>query len=134
MIERVNPDVGYLKDEVFKAFSFSQVVRSGKTVHVSGVTPLRGGLNDLEVVGDDVRTQLDWVLEVLRRCLESEGSSLEDLVSVTVYTTSMAGLVEAADVFKKVFAQHSPAATWVEVQGLFHPQQKVEISAIASTE
>jgi enamine deaminase RidA (YjgF/YER057c/UK114 family) len=134
MIERVNPDVGYLKDEVFEAFSFSQVVRSGETVHVSGVTPLRGGLNDLEIVGDDVRTQLEWVLEVLRRCLESEGSSLENLVSVTVYTTSMAGLVEAADVFKKVFAQHSPAATWVEVQGLFHPQQKVEISAIASTE
>jgi enamine deaminase RidA (YjgF/YER057c/UK114 family) len=132
MIERVNPDVGYLKSEVFEAFSFSQVVRSGDTIHVSGVTPLRGGLNDLEVVGEDVRAQLDWVLEVLRRCLESEGSSLDDLVSVTVYTTSMAGLVEAADVFKKFFGEQRPAATWLEVQGLFHPQQKVEITAIAT--
>jgi enamine deaminase RidA (YjgF/YER057c/UK114 family) len=132
MFARTNPDVGYLKGEVFDAFSFSQVVRTGDTIHLSGITPLRGGLTDLELVGDDVRTQLEWVLEVLRRCRESEGLSVENLAAVTVYTTAMAELVDAAELFKKAFGEHPPAATWIQVQGLFHPQQKVEITAIAS--
>ena len=133
MIERRNPAVGYLKDEVFDAFSFSQVVRVGDAIHLSGITPLRGGLHDLEVVGSDVRSQLEWVLEVLRRCLEAEGAKLDKLVAVTVYTTAMAELVEAAPVFNAVFGEHPPAATWLEVQRLFHPEQKVEVTAIAST-
>src|SRR5207244_8319433 len=131
-IERSNPDVGYLKDEVFEAFNFSQTVRAGDAIHLSGITPLRGGLADLEVVGNDVRTQLEWVLEVLRRCLDAEEATVDDLVAVTVYTTAMSDLTAAAELFKKAFGDHPPAATWIEVQGLFHPEQKIEISAIAS--
>lgn len=133
MIERTNPDVGYLKNEVFEAFSFSQTVRMGDAIHLSGITPLRGGLADLEVVGSDVRTQLEWILEVLRRCLEAQGTKIENLVAVTVYTTAMAELIKAADVFNKAFGDNPPAATWIGVQGLFHPEQMVEVSAIAST-
>jgi enamine deaminase RidA (YjgF/YER057c/UK114 family) len=51
MIERSNPDVGYLAEEVFQTFAFTQTIKAGNTLYLSGVTPLRGDLANLEVVG-----------------------------------------------------------------------------------
>ncbi len=135
MIERSNPEVGYLAEEVFKTFAFTQTIKAGNLVFLSGVTPLRGDLANLELVGEgDLRAQAEWVLEVLKRCLAEEGATFHNLVAETVYTTDIRKLVDVADVFPPVFGQNSPTATWVEVTGLFHPQQMIEISGIAVLE
>jgi len=132
MIERSNPEVGYLAEEVFKMFAFTQTIRAGNTLYLSGVAPLRGGLKNLEVVGaGDLRAQVQWVLEVLKRCLAAEGATFRNWVAQTVYVTDITELARIADVFTTFFGEHAPTSTWVEVKALFHPQQMVEISGIA---
>ena len=132
MIKRTNPDVGYLTEDVYKTFSFTQVIRAGNTLYMSGVAPLTTRNGTLELVGEgDPRTQLEWVLEVIHRCLTSEGATFRNWVAQTVYTTSLAALEPVADAFHRYMGEHTPTSTWVEVKALFHPQQLVEINGIA---
>lgn len=132
MIKRSNPEVGYLSDDVYQSFSFSQVIRAGNMLYVSGVAPLTTATGSLELVGEgDPRAQLEWVLEVIRRCLATEGATFRNWVAQTVYTTSLAALEPVADSFQRFMKEHTPTSTWVEVKGLFHPKQVVEINGIA---
>jgi 2-iminobutanoate/2-iminopropanoate deaminase len=132
MIERSNPAVGYLADEVFKTYAFTQTVKAGNTLYLSGIAPLKGDLKNLELVGEgNMRTQTEWILAVLKRCLAAEGATFRNWVAQTVYVTSVAEFVKAAEVFNQVFGEHTPTSTLVEVKGLFHPQQMIEINGIA---
>ena len=132
MIERSNPDVGYLAEEVFETFAFTQTIKAGNTLYLSGVTPLRGDLANLEVVGaGDLRAQVEWELEVIRRCLAEHGATFRNFVAQTVFTTNIAELAKIPDVFTRAFDGHAPTSTWVEVKAPFHPQQMVEIAGIA---
>jgi enamine deaminase RidA (YjgF/YER057c/UK114 family) len=135
MIVRSNPDVGSFAEEVHERFAFTQTIRAGNLLFLSGVTPLRGGLADLELVGEgDLRAQVEQVLDVLRRALAEEGATFHNLVAETVYTTDIGRLVEVSDVFPAAFGPDAPTATWLEVNRLFHPNQMIEISGIAVLE
>ena len=135
MIERSNPEVGYMAEEVFKTYAFTQTIKAGNTLYLSGIAPLRGNLKNLELVGEgDMRAQVEWTLEVLKRCLAAEGATFRNWVAQTVYTTNIAELAKVAEVIRSVFGEYTPTSTWVEIKGLFHPQQMVEISGIAVLE
>lgn len=132
MLTRKNPDIGYMKDSVFNAFAFVQTVRAGNTIYFSGVAPLRGGIEDLEIVGaGDFRSQMEFCYEILGRCLAEEGLGFEHVVATTMYTTDMQALAQCGDLLVKAFGDNGPTATAVEVKGLFHPQQMFEVTAIA---
>ena len=132
MITRSNPDVGYIADEVFQTYAFTQNIKAGNTLYLSGVTPLKGDLENVEVVGaGDMRAQVAQTLEIVKRCLAAEGATFKNWVAQTVYTTNMAELQKTADVFREAFGGYSPTSTWVEIKGLFHPEQMIEISGIA---
>ncbi|WP_405147413.1 Rid family hydrolase [Sphaerisporangium sp. NBC_01403] len=123
---------GYLGESVFDTFAFAQTVVVGDTVHLSGMTPLRGEVDALELVcPGDLRGQTEFELDVLKRSLEEVGARLADVVSVTVYTTDIDALTEHADLFRAYFGSAAPAATWVQVSRLLHPGQLIEITAIA---
>src|SRR5262249_36646806 len=103
VIKRSNPEVGYLPDDVYKTFSFSQVIKAGTTLYLSGVAPLTTRDGTLELVGEgNPRAQLEWVLEVIQRCLASEGATFHNWVAQTVYTTNLAALEAVADAFRHV--------------------------------
>lgn len=132
MITRTNPDVGYLDQSVFEALGFSQIVRADKTIYLSGIAPLTGTAEHLEAVSsNDMAAQVAFVLDILERRLASEGASLEHLVAVTVYSTDIETLGAEASLFHKCFGDHPPTSTWVEVAKLVHPDQMIEVTAIA---
>ena len=132
MIERSNPAVGYLADEVFKTNAFTQTIKAGNTLYLSGIAPLKGDLKNLELVGEgNMRAQIEWILAVLKSCLAAEGATFRNWVAQTVYVTSVAEFMKAAEVCNQVFGEHTPTSTLVEVKGLFHPQQMIEINGIA---
>src|SRR5262245_41639899 len=123
MIARSNPEVGYLADEVFKTYAFTQTINAGNTLYLAGIAPLKGDLKNLKLVGEgNMRTQMEWILAVLKRCLAAEGATFRNWVAQTVYVTSVAEFVKEADVFNQVFGEHTPTRTLVEVKGLFPPQ------------
>ena len=134
-IERSNPEVGYLAEEVFKTNAFTQTIKAGNVLYFSGVGPLRGGFKNMQVVGEgDMRAQVEWVLEVLKRCLAEHGATFHNLVAETIYTTNIEELVKVMDVRRRFFGEDAPTSTLVEVQRLIHPQQLVEINGIAVLE
>ena len=132
MIQRSNPDVGYMADDVFEAYAFTQTIRTKTHLYLSGIAPLRGSNDDIELVGEgDIRAQVGFCLDVLKACLEAEGVGLERWVAHTVYGTDMQELHKAADIFVDVFSEYPPTSTWVEIKGLFVPGQMVEVTGFA---
>lgn len=132
MITRSNPDVGYFGADVYKTFAYSQNVRAGNLLFVAGVTPLRGGVADLELVGEgDLRAQTQFVMDVLRKLLAAEGATFANWVEQTIYTTDIAELQKHVDIFQDAFGDDGPNQTWAEVNSLFVPGQLIEIKGIA---
>lgn len=132
MIKRSIPDVGYLATDVFTGYAFTQTIRAGNLLLLSGIAPLRGNAANIELVGKgDIRAQVRFCLEVLQRCLAAEGATLEQWVTHTVYGTDMRELHKTVDIFVEVFGKYPPTSTWVEIKGLFVPGQMVEITGMA---
>jgi enamine deaminase RidA (YjgF/YER057c/UK114 family) len=131
MIEPSNPDVGYVADDVFATYGFTQTIRAGNTLYLSGVAPMRGDAAHLEVVGPTMREQLAYVMEIIGRCLAAHGASFRNWVAQTIYVTDMAALVQSIDVTLPLIGAHPPTATAVEVKALGVPGQLVEVTGIA---
>lgn len=130
-LERSVPDIGYIDASVFADLGFVQTVTAGNTIYVSGIAPLTVGSAGLEIVGASFADQLDYTLEMLDRTLQAAGANRCDLVAWTVYTTDMAALAASAPTFKKWVGEHAPTSTWVGAASLIHPEQLVELTAIA---
>lgn len=131
-IIRSTPTDYPLTEDVFRAFGFQQCVAAGNQLHISGVTPLRGNLADLLLIGEgDVREQVEFCLDALHQCLVAHEIGPAHLISTVVYATDLDAVAAQADLFVQHFGNHPPTATWVEVRRLFHPGQMVEISALA---
>ncbi len=81
-----------------------------------------------------MRAQLEWCLEILRRCLAEQGATFHHFVSQTVYTTDIDELAKHADVFATAFAGEAPTSTWLQVERLFVAAQLLEIAGIAVLE
>src|SRR5712692_7225591 len=121
-----------LAEDVFKTFGFTQTVKAGNTIYFSGIAPLTGDAANLQLVGEgDVRAQLEFCLQVQQRCLEAVGATFANLVAQTFYVTNMAEASAHFDLFPKFYGDHTPSSTGVEVKGLFHSQQMVELTGIA---
>lgn len=133
MITRSTPEIGYLGQDVFEAFAFHQSVRAGDTLYLSGIAPLRGSLDSLELVGEgDIGAQLDFVLEILDHCLQAEGLERRHLVAWTLYTTDIQAL--SAVIPSRLgpwVGAHRPSSTTLEIQAMIHPAQQLEVTAIA---
>ena len=135
MITRSNPDVGYMSNDLFEAFAFTQTIRTGNNIYLSGVAPLRGSKDNVELVGPgDLGGQVSFCLGVIERCLAVEGATMEHWITQTVYTTDMSELLKTADIFSDALGKFPPTSTWVEIKGLFVPGQMVEITGMAVVE
>ena len=91
-----------------------------------------GNLSDGTIV-EGLEAQYEQALVNINTIVASEGGTSEDIARVTVF------LVERPDrpgfhreVGKKHFPSGPPAMSWVYVAGLFRPDVKVEIEAIAA--
>ncbi|ANE78842.1 hypothetical protein A7U43_05400 [Mycobacterium adipatum] len=131
-IQRGVPDIGYLDPGVFDDLGIVQTAVVRDTVYVSGIAPLTGGAQGMDIVGVTFAEQLAYTLEVLDRSLQSVGAGRCDLVAWTIYTTDMQALADSAAALKQWVGPHPPTSTWVTVAGLIHPAQLLELTAIAA--
>ncbi len=107
---------------------YSQAVRAGDTIFVSGQIPLDPDTGEL--VGGDVRAQTERVLASLAAILDAAGSSLSQVVRTTIYLTDLADFAAVNEVYAARFTAPYPARSTVGVAAL--PKgAKVEIDAIA---
>lgn len=106
---------------------YSQAVRVGNTVYLSGQIPLDPATGEL--VGGDIGAQTRRVFANLAAVCEAAGGSLADLVRVGIYLADLGDFAAVNAVMAEACAQPYPARSTIEVSGL--PRgARVEIDAI----
>ncbi len=107
---------------------YSQAVRAGGLVFLSGQIPLDP--ETMEVEGASTAEQTERVFASIRAVLEAAGSSLADLVKVTVYMKDLSEFAEMNEVYGRYLSSEPPSRACVEVSRL--PKDVlVEIDAVA---
>ena len=114
-------------EKVYEKLQFSQAVQVGDTIWVSGQV----GMDATGMAGDGIAAQARLAFQNLQHVLKSAGSSLDDIVELVSYHTSMNGIREFGKVKAEFIAQNYPAWTAVGVTELAFSQLLVEIKATA---
>lgn len=107
---------------------YSQAVRSGSLLFVSGQIPLDPATGQL--VAGDITAQTEQVMKNLAAILEAAGSSLPRVLKTTVYLRDLMEFGRMNEVYGKFFGEKPPARATVQVARL--PRDAaVEIDLIA---
>jgi 2-iminobutanoate/2-iminopropanoate deaminase len=134
---RTNVDGGELMKDVvrteeapapFQGAPYSQAIKAGGFVFVSGQLALRPG--DKELTGGDIGAQTEQVFANLRAILEEAGTSLDNLVKTTVFLQSLDDFPGMNEVYARHVGDRPPARSTFEVAKL-PSGALVEIEAIA---
>ncbi|MFN4073744.1 MAG: RidA family protein [Thermus sp.] len=106
---------------------YSQAVRAGGMVFVSGQIPLKP---DGALVEGDIRAQTEQVMENLKAILEAAGLSLSQVVQTTCFLLDMEDFPLFNEVYARYFSPPYPARATVAVKAL--PKGvRVEVACIA---
>jgi reactive intermediate/imine deaminase len=107
---------------------YSQAVRAGNTIYLSGQTPLDPATGEL--VAGDIAAQARRVFDNIAAVLEAGGASFADVVRVGIYLTDLRDFAAVNEVMKQYFAEPYPARSTIGVSAL--PRgASVEVDAIA---
>jgi 2-iminobutanoate/2-iminopropanoate deaminase len=112
----------------FRGAPYSQAIRAGEFVFVSGQLALRPG--STEMVGSTIQEQTEQVLANLRAILEAAGSGLDRLVKTTVFLADLGDFQGMNEVYARHAGEAPPARSTVEIAAL-PSGALVEIEAIA---
>jgi reactive intermediate/imine deaminase len=96
--------------------TYSQAVRVGDTVWISGQIPLDPATKEL--VSGNIETEIRRVFDNLRAIATAAGSTLDDAVKVTIFLTDLAHFAKVNEVMAQYFAQPYPARAAVGVAAL----------------
>ena len=108
---------------------YSQAVRVGNTLYLSGVIGFTPGTRTL--VPGGIEGQTRQVMESIRAVLERNGSSLDHVVKCTVMLADMTEWAKMNAIYVTYFTKHFPARSALGVNGLALGAQ-VEIECIAT--
>jgi len=107
--------------------TYSQAVRVGPTVYLSGQIPLDP--ETMEMVAGDIRQQITRVFENLRAVARAAGGDLGAMVKLNVYLTDLSHFPVVNEIMAEYLRAPYPARAVVEVSAL--PRgAAVEIDAI----
>lgn len=106
---------------------YSQAVKVGQTVYLSGQIPLVPSTGAL--LDGTIEVQTRQVFENLTAVCQASGGSLSDIVRVGIYLTDLADFVAVNAVMAEYFQAPYPARSTIQVSALPKAAQ-VEIDAI----
>lgn len=107
--------------------TYSQAVRTGDTVYLSGQIPLDPATGNM--VAGDIKLQIERVFDNLSAVARAAGGTLDDAVKVNVYLTDLANFPVVNEVMQRYFKQPYPARAAVGVAALPKGAQ-VEVDAV----
>ena len=110
---------------------YSQAVKSGSLVFISGQIPLDP--KTMELVGEDVVRQTHQVFKNLSAIAKASVGNLVDIVKVTIYLTNLDNFSKINEIMASYFQEPYPARATIEVSAL--PKAAlVEVEAILALE
>jgi len=108
---------------------YSQAVKASGFVFVAGQVPLTA---EGTFVQGDIKAQTRQVLENIKAILQAAGSSLEQVVKVTVYLTDMKDFAAMNEAYAEYFPKDPPARATVQSDLRFRGGPlPIEIEAVA---
>ncbi|HEY9515117.1 MAG TPA: RidA family protein [Gemmatimonadaceae bacterium] len=113
----------------YEPFRLAQGYRVGDLLFISGQAAIDG---KGQIVGvGDFDAQAAQAFGNLDRVLRAGGSSLANVIKVTIFLRDMSNFSKIVELRGRYFTAPYPADTIVEVSSLYSPDALIEIEAIA---
>ena len=96
--------------------TYSQAIRHGNTVYISGQIPLNP--ETMEMVDSAIEAEIRRVIENLAAVCEAAGGDLDRIVRLTVYLTDLAHFARVNEIMGEYFSEPYPARAAVGVSAL----------------
>lgn len=109
-------------------FHFSAGIKTEQFIFVAGTVGHENPDTGEELEGIEAQTR--QCIENVREVLESAGSSLDDVVTTTVFLPNRDDFLKMNEVYKTYFPKDPPARATI-MAGLVSPKMLVEIQCIA---
>lgn len=96
--------------------TYSQAIRSGDTVYLSGQIPLSP--QTMQLCSDDIVPQIEQVLVNLAAVCEAAGGSLANIVKLSIYLVDLSHFQLINDAMSRYFTEPYPARAAIGVSAL----------------
>lgn len=107
--------------------TYSQAVRVGNLLFVSGQLPMKAG--EMNLISENPKEQLLQCFENIKNICLKAGANLNDAVKINVYYTNQAISDILNEVMEDLFSKPYPARVRIKVAGLSR-NAKVEIDGV----
>jgi reactive intermediate/imine deaminase len=107
--------------------TYSQAVKAGNTIYLSGQIPLDP--KTMQLVDGDIDAHIVRVFENLKAVAEAGGASLNDVAKLNVFLTDLGNFARVNEIMARYFAQPYPARAAIGVASLPRGAQ-VEMDAV----
>ena len=104
------------KDAPAAIGTYSQAIRAGNTIYLSGQIPLDP--QSMQLVTGDTRAQIERVFDNLAAVAAAAGGSLANAVKLTVYLTDLKNFALVNEVMAEYFKEPYPARAAIGVAAL----------------
>jgi 2-iminobutanoate/2-iminopropanoate deaminase len=112
--------------------TYSQAIRYGDLLFLSGVVPADKDAETFTILHrGDLEKQTRLVLDHIRAIVEDAGSSLDNILKMTVFIDELNDFFVFDSIYKEYFAGNPPARSTVEVSK-FLWGMRIEIECIAA--
>ncbi|QIP13038.1 RidA family protein [Spirosoma aureum] len=119
-------DYFLLRPEVEKSYGYSNAVRIGNDLKISGGVSMDDAGN--LIAPGNLREQMKNCYADLGKVLKHYGYTFDDVVVENVYTTNMREFINQSGYRNLIYQKNFPTGTWLEVKGLALPGQLIEIN------
>jgi reactive intermediate/imine deaminase len=96
--------------------TYSQAVRVGGTVYLSGQIPLVP--QTMQLIGDDFSAQVVQVFDNLSAVCEAAGGTMADIVKLNIFLTDLSHFATVNEIMSRYFSQPYPARAAIGVKEL----------------
>ena len=127
MNPQTKPDIEYFTSEHMKGLPFSEAVRVGTMLYLSGMIGME---SSMKLAQGGITAETRQAMENIKAILERYGSSLDNVIKVTVMIADMSEWAEMNKVYVTYFTKNLPARSALGANGLAFGA-RVEIECIA---
>jgi len=96
--------------------TYSQAVKAGDTIYLSGQIPLDPA--SMELVPGGIDAQIQRVFDNLRAVCEASGGSIQDMVKLNIYLVDMSHFANVNEAMATVFKEPYPSRAAIGVASL----------------